>query len=350
MHLVGFKSMTMEQLKSYHSDRTDSLAPGHPEIENEGVEVTTGPLGQGVANAVGLAMATKHLGATYNRPGHTVVDNMTWCMIGDACLQEGVGLEAVSLAGHWKLNNLAIIYDNNNITCDGSADVACTEDINSKMQACGWNVIDVYDGDHNVTGIVQALLTARISQKPTFINIRTIIGIGSSATNNAKAHGAAFGVEDVAQIKKNFGLDPEKHFEISEDVYSFFEDVKHRGEKLEAEWNATIDDYEAQHPGLAAEFRLRVQGKMPVDWTKFIPSKDQLPSKPTASRKSAGIVCNSLAENVSNFLIGTADLTPSVNLAYQKQVDFQSVSTRDSSVLLCPANKPISLILSLHVV
>jgi dihydroxyacetone synthase len=152
MHLVGVKSMTLEQLKSYHSTKTDSLCPGHPEIENEGVEVTTGPLGQGVANAVGLAMATKNLGATYNKPGYDLVNNMTWCMIGDACLQEGVGLEAVSLAGHWRLNNLCIIYDNNSITCDGTADVANTEDINAKMEATGWNVLDVFDGDSDVTG------------------------------------------------------------------------------------------------------------------------------------------------------------------------------------------------------
>lgn len=116
--------MTFDQLKSYHSERTDALCPGHPEIEHEGVEVTTGPLGQGIANAVGLAMASKHLGATFNRPGFDVVSNHTWCMIGDACLQEGVGLEAISLAGHFKLNNLTVIYDNNQITCDGSVDVS----------------------------------------------------------------------------------------------------------------------------------------------------------------------------------------------------------------------------------
>jgi dihydroxyacetone synthase len=118
MHLVGVEEMTVDQLKSYHSVRYDSLCPGHPEIEHDGIEVTTGPLGQGVANAVGLAMATKNLGATYNRDGFEVVNNMTWCMIGDACLQEGVGLEAVSLAGHWKLNNLCIIYDNNSVSLE----------------------------------------------------------------------------------------------------------------------------------------------------------------------------------------------------------------------------------------
>lgn len=152
MHLVGVKSMTLEQLKSYHSSKLDSLCPGHPEIENEGIEVTTGPLGQGLASAVGLAMATKNLAATYNKPGHELVNNMTWCMVGDACIQEGVGLEALSLAGHWKLNNLCVIFDNNSVTCDGTADIANTEDINTKMRATGFNVIDVYNGNSDVAG------------------------------------------------------------------------------------------------------------------------------------------------------------------------------------------------------
>lgn len=152
MHLVGVKSLTLEQLKSYHSAEIGSVCPGHPEIENEGIEVTTGPLGQGLGSAVGLAMATKNLAATYNTPGHKVVDNMTWCMVGDACLQEGVGLEAMSLAGHWRLNNLCIIFDNNSVTCDGSADVANTEDINTKMRATGFNVLDVPNGDSDVVG------------------------------------------------------------------------------------------------------------------------------------------------------------------------------------------------------
>ena len=142
MHLIGIKSMTAEQVKSYHSSRFDSICPGHPEIENEGIEVTTGPLGQGVANAVGLAMATKNLAATYNRDGLEVVNNMTYVMIGDACLQEGVGLEAVSLAGHWKLNNLCIIYDNNSITCDGPVDIVSSEDITRKCEllALEWSI------------------------------------------------------------------------------------------------------------------------------------------------------------------------------------------------------------------
>lgn len=186
--------MTLEQLKSYHSSREDSLCPGHPEIEHEGIEVTTGPLGQGVGNAVGLAMATKHLAAKFNRPGHSVVTNHTWCMVGDACLQEGVALEALSLAGHFKLNNIIIIYDNNQVTCDGSVDLTNTEDVNAKLRSMGWDVMDVEDGCFDIEGIVSALKKARAAtEKPTFINVRTVIGVGSKLAGDARSHGAALG-------------------------------------------------------------------------------------------------------------------------------------------------------------
>jgi dihydroxyacetone synthase len=326
LHLNGYKDMTMQQLKSYHSTNPDCLCPGHPEIEIDGVEVTTGPLGQGVANAVGLAVATKHLGATYNRPGFQVVDNTTWCMIGDACLQEGVALEAFQLAGHWKLNNLVIIYDNNQITCDGSVDVCCSEDVNAKMSACGWNVLEVEDGCYDVDGIVKALSQARAStDKPTFINIRTVIGLGSKVEGNAKAHGAAYGADDVVNIKRRFGFNPEEHFVISEEVYNFFQDAVARGTQIETSWNELVQDYKSSHPELYDEFKLRVEGRLPTNWRKFIPSRDQMPATPTPSRLSAGLVCNSLAENLKSFMVGTADLTPSVYLGWKGQVDFQQV-------------------------
>ncbi|KAJ5334415.1 uncharacterized protein N7506_008198 [Penicillium brevicompactum] len=324
MHLVGVESMTLDQLKSYHSAKLDSLCPGHPEIENEGVEVTTGPLGQGLANAVGLAMASKNLAATYNKPGHEVVNNMTWCMVGDACLQEGVGLEALSLAGHWKLNNLCVIFDNNSVTCDGTADIANTEDINMKMRATGFNVVDVCNGDTDVPAVTAALIAARLSDKPTFLNIRTVIGFGAHNAGTAEVHGAALGVEEVANLKRSFGLDPSKHFNIPQDVYDFFGDVPGRGNTHEAEWQATLAKYRVEYPLSAAEFALRVAGRMPDDWTKLIPRKEDQPSTATASRKSAGVVTSVLAQNLNAFLVGTADLTPSCNVAYKNKVDFQS--------------------------
>ncbi|GAM43975.1 hypothetical protein TCE0_060r19223 [Talaromyces pinophilus] len=323
LHLVGYPAMTMEQLKSYHSTRTDSICPGHPEIENDGIEVTTGPLGQGVANAVGLAMATKHLGARYNRPGFEVVNNMTWCMIGDACLQEGVAMEAIQLAGHWKLNSLVVIYDNNQVTCDGSVDLCNTEDVNAKMRACGWDVIDVDDGCYDVPALTVALSQARSNTKPTFINVRTVIGIGSKVAGDAKAHGAAYGAEDVASIKTKFGMDPEQHFVVQNEVYDFFRDAIQRGQAHENEWNQLLERYAKEYPELHQEFLLRVEGKMTDDWTKIIPSKEEFPTTPTPSRKSAGFCCNPLASKLQNMMVGTADLTPSVNMAWKGKVDFQ---------------------------
>ncbi|KAL2072434.1 hypothetical protein VTL71DRAFT_11777 [Oculimacula yallundae] len=315
LHLVGYKNMTFDQLKSYHSDRTDSFCPGHPEIEHEGIEVTTGPLGQGIANAVGLAMATKHLGATYNRPDFPVVDNTTWCMIGDACLQEGVALEAISLAGHWKLDNLVVIYDNNQVTCDGSVDICNNEDVNAKMIACGWSVIDVEDGNHDIEGIVRALVAAKNNKdKPTFVKIRTVIGVGSQKAGNADVHGAALGPEDVAQIKRSFGFDENKHLQVSDEVYDFFRDSKPRGRKVEADWNALVKSYASSHPELYEEFALRVA--------------EDFPTSPIASRKSSGLVCNPLAQNIKNFMVGTADLTPSVNMTWKGKVDFQNPDLR----------------------
>src|SRR5699024_2023990 len=159
---------------------------------NEGIEVTIELLGQGISNAVDLAMVTKNLAATFNRPGYDLVSNHTWCVIGDACLQESVGLEAISFAGHLKLNNLTVIYDNHQITCDGSVDLTNTEDVNAKMRACEWDVIHIEDGCYDVEGAVRALEQARASkEKPTFINARTVIGLGSHVAGQAAAHGAA---------------------------------------------------------------------------------------------------------------------------------------------------------------
>ncbi|KAJ0423563.1 Transketolase, thiamine diphosphate binding domain-containing protein [Aspergillus carlsbadensis] len=327
LHLTGYKDMTFDQLKSYHSERVDALCPGHPEIEHEGVEVTTGPLGQGVANAVGLAMASKNLAATYNRPGYDVVNNHTWCMIGDACLQEGVALEAISLAGHWKLNNLTIMYDNNQITCDGSVDLTNTEDINAKMRACGWDVIDVEDGCYDVEGIVLALQKARAStDKPTFINVRTVIGLDSKVEGQAAAHGAAFGVPDVAEMKRKYGFNPDEHFVISDTVREFFAAVPARGEGFVKEWDDLVGKYSEAYPELAAEFQRRVRGELPSDWQEKIPT--EFPDKPTASRASSGLVFNPLAQYINNFMVGTADLSPSVNMIWKGKVDFQHPDLR----------------------
>jgi len=327
LHLTGYSAMTLDQLKSYHSPREDALCPGHPEIEHEGIEVTTGPLGQGVANAVGLAMATKHLAAEFNRPGYEVVNNHTWCMVGDACLQEGVALEAISFAGHLKLNNLTIIYDNNQITCDGSVDLTNSEDVNAKMRASGWDVIDIEDGCFDVVGIVSALKRSKSSQeKPTFINVRTVIGLGSAVAGDALAHGQAFGDTDVANMKRAYRFDPTDFFLIPQAVREFFAELRPRGEEIVSRWTKTVEDYATAYPELAAEFQSRRRGELPSSWESLIP--ENFPEKATATRASSGLVFNPIAQNIKNFMVGTADLSPSVNMIWKGKEDFQHPSLR----------------------
>ncbi|KAF2026353.1 dihydroxyacetone synthase [Setomelanomma holmii] len=316
LYLSGYKQMTWEQLLSYHSERPDSLCPGHPEIEHEGIELTTGPLGQGIANAVGLAMATKHLAATFNRPGYEVVNNQTWCMVGDACLQEGVGCEAFSYAGHLKLNNLTVIYDNNQISCDGSVDLTNTEDVNKKMEACGWEVVDVEDGVNDVAAIVNALEKGRDPkrEKPLFINIRTIIGVGSAVAGQAVAHGVPLGKDNVAEMKKAYGWDTSKTFHIPEKVKEFYGDLPSRGDQHVEKWNDLLASYTKAHPDLASTFKDRIAGKLPFNWSSMIPST--FPSDPTPSRKSNNLAISKILAECPTFMIGTADLTPSVNLTW----------------------------------
>ena len=165
-----------------------------------------------------------------------------------------------------------------------------------------------------------------MSELPTFINIRTVIGVGSAVAGQAQAHGAALGADDVANIKRLFGMNPEEHFVIPDTVYDFFHEARSRGEKYEADWSALVESYTQKFPQDGAEFQKRVRGEMPQDWTQFFPKKESFPTGPTASRKSAGLICNPLAENLRNFMVGTADLSPSVNMSFKGQVDFQNVS------------------------
>lgn len=322
-HLVGYKHMTMEQLKTYHSSEIESYCPGHPENEFPGIEVTTGALGQGISNSVGLAIASKNLQATYNKPDFPVVSNHTFCMVGDACLQEGVALESISLAGHLGLNNLTVIYDNNQITCDGSVDMTNTEDIKAKFEACNWNVIEIADGSNDIDGIVAALEASKKSEsKPTLIIAYTRIGIDTNVEGTAVAHGAAFGQEEVDNLHKLYEFDPQEKYSVPDIVYKFFGDVVPRGEQHINEWNQLVADYKVQYPELASEFERRVKGELPSNWKDYIPT--EFPVEPTPSRKSSGIVFNELAKFVNSFLVGTADLSPSVNLIWKGKKDFQN--------------------------
>lgn len=266
-------------------------------------------------------MASKNLQAQYNKPNFDIVDGHVWCMVGDACLQEGVGLEAISIAGHMRLNNLTVIYDNNQITCDGPVSLTNTENVDAKMRACGWNVLNIQDGCFDIHNIVDALNQARNAEKPTFINVKTIIGLGSAVAGDAVAHGAAFGVQDVAKMKKAYGFDPADSFVVPQVVRDFFADTVPRGQAQVQQWESLVGRYAEAHPRLATEFGLRVKGELPTDWESLIPR--DFPSQNTSSRASSGLVFNPIAQACNQFLVGTADLSPSVYMTWKGKEDFQ---------------------------
>lgn len=328
MHFSGYPTWTLDMLKRYHSrDFVGSQAAGHPEIEFEGVEVTTGPLGQGIANSVGLAMAGKHFAARFNKPDAKVVNSKVWCMTGDGCLQEGVGVEALSMAGHLKLDNLIVVYDNNSITVDGNIDICFTEDTSAKLRAMGWEVIDVgSDATNDVDAIVKALRQARdsTSQRPVFVNIRTMIGFASQNQGLAPTHGAALGEADVAHVKRFHGRDEKEKFVVPQSVYESFKPVVARGQKYEEEWNALMSSYAEKYPELADDFRQQFSGKISSNTSaQLLPSKDKLPTSAIPTRKASGLAIKALAPNMPQIMAGSADLAESTFVTWPGMQDFQ---------------------------
>ncbi|KAK4686889.1 dihydroxyacetone synthase, partial [Tremellales sp. Uapishka_1] len=325
LHFTGYEGWTLNEIKKYHSPATsDTMAAGHPEIEFPGVEVTTGPLGQGIANAVGLAMAGKQLAAQYNKDGFKVVDGKIWCFTGDGCLQEGVGQEAISMAGHWGLDNLILIYDNNSITVDGSIDACFTDDTTAKLRATGWHVIEVEDGSNNLADVLKALdLAKTIQGKPVMVNIKTIIGFGSKAQNTGPVHGAALGESDVEYVKKQLGFNPSERFVVPPKVYDYFTECKPKGAKLEAEWNAMMEEYKKAYPAEAAELERRMAGKLVDGWEAKLPTKEQLPKDAIATRKASGLFLKALVPDDKSFVAGSADLMESTFADFPGQVEFQ---------------------------
>lgn len=324
MHLTGYDGMTLDQLKSYHSRQVDTLCPGHPEIQHPGIEVTTGPLGQGIANAVGMAMASKHLAATYNKPKFSLVENTVWCMVGDGCLQEGVGLESTNLAGHWRLDNLIVIYDNNKITSDGPVQLASHEDIVLKFRASGWHAVTVENGSSDVAGILEAIQEAKAFKgKPSFINVLTVIGADSKFANTRKAHGTPLGAEEIERLKRSYGFDPAQTFFIPDRVNDFFNDIGPRGTAEVQKWRHVLADYTLENPDLGADFKRRIAGDLPEAWPNFIP--DQFPRNPISTTQSVGLVFHPIVEKINTFMVGTADLDSSVNMIWNNKTDFQHV-------------------------
>lgn len=321
-HLVGFPNWTMDELKGYGSAKTNgykTICHAHPEIEIPGIEVTTGPLGQGIANAVGLAIASKNLAARYNEPGLDVIKSRIYCMTGDGCLMEGVALEAISLAGHLQLDNLTLIYDNNAVTCDGPLDWINGEDVNAKMRACGWHVLDIEDGSYDVQLIVSKLREAQeLKGRPVFINIRTVIGIGTQVAGTAKAHHGVFDELSVRASKEIAGQDPSTTHVVPERALQYFRERKSHGQQLQAEWNGLIEKYESQYPQKAADLRSRRQGSLGDKYEGILDGLDTSGFSGLATREVNGKLIEKIWPVCGALCGGGADLVTSNKFAYSE--------------------------------
>ncbi|MFN9449194.1 MAG: transketolase [Rubrivivax sp.] len=311
LHLSGY-DLPMSELKAFR--QLHSRTPGHPEVGiTPGVETTTGPLGQGLANAVGMALAEQRLAHEFNRPGHHIVDHHTYVFLGDGCLMEGISHEACSLAGVWGLNKLVALYDDNGISIDGPVDGWFRDDTAARFRAYGWDVIGPIDG-HDLSALDSALQTARSStSKPTLVICRTTIGQGSpNRAGTAKAHGEPLGAEEIQRVRDAMGWKAGP-FEIPDDVRRDF-DGRPRGQAAQARWTAAFEAYQAEHPELAKELMRRVKGQLPLAFSVSVQTalaKFQATPEAVASRKASQKALAALAPLVPEMLGGSADLTGS---------------------------------------
>ncbi|KAK3846326.1 MAG: transketolase [Linnemannia gamsii] len=321
LHLMGYPT-TMDDLKAFR--QLHSKTPGHPECHmTEGIEVTTGPLGQGFANAVGLAIGEAHMAATYNKPGFELFNNYTFMITGDGCLQEGVSCEAASLAGHLQLGKLIALYDDNHISIDGDTEVSFTEDVVKRFESYGWHVIVVKDGNHDLEGMAKAIEEAKkVTDKPTLIKIFTTIGFGSMIAGTEKVHGSPLKADDIVQLKKAMGLNPEEFFAVPQSTYDLYHAKAAKGTAINQEWDALLEKYTAEFPALAAELKRRLNKELPEDWAKVLPRFTPA-DKPIATRKLSEAVLNKVADLLPELMIGSADLTGSNLTRWKTAVDFQ---------------------------
>jgi transketolase len=311
LHLTGYE-LPMSELRNFR--QLHSKTPGHPEVGvTPGVETTTGPLGQGLANAVGMALAEKLLAHEFNRPAHAVVDHRTWVFLGDGCLMEGVSHEACALAGAWKLNKLVAVYDDNGISIDGRVEPWLVDDTAKRFEAYGWQVIGPVDG-HDVGAVDAALVQAKHSAtKPTLVIARTIIGRGSpNRSGSAKAHGEALGADEVTATRAALGWTHEP-FVIPESAYSAW-DARRRGMEAEAAWEARFASYKAAHPELARELARRLKGELPKEFAQTAVDAivaAHAKAENVASRKASQIALEAFTKTLPEMLGGSADLTGS---------------------------------------
>ncbi len=320
LHLFGY-GLSIEDLKNFR--QKGSLTPGHPEYKHtKGVETTTGPLGQGIANAVGFAWAESYLAAKFNKPEFKIVDHYTYAMCGDGCLMEGVSAEAASLAGTLGLGKLILLYDSNNITIEGNTNIAFTEDVEKRFEAYGWQVLVVEDGN-DVKAIDEAIAKAKAEEnKPSLIRIKTVIGFGApNKQGKASAHGEPLGAEEIALAKKNLGWQWEESFYVPDEVKAHMKKLSDEGAEKEESWNSLMKEYAAKYPGEAEEWRV---------WHSDKPAADLLNDEDfwsyegdIATRASSERVLQKVAKAVPNLIGGSADLAPS-NKSVMKEREYYS--------------------------
>lgn len=321
LYLTGY-DISLDDLKSFR--QWGSITPGHPEFGvTPGVEVTTGPLGQGFANGVGMAIAAEHLAARFNRGEHKPVDHFIYAIVTDGDLMEGVASEAASLAGHLKLGRLIYLYDDNHISIDGSTNLAFTEDRLARFAAYGWHTQQVEDGN-DVEAIDRAIQAAKADPRPSIIAVRTIIGYGlPTRAGTEKAHGEPAGVEEVQGAKRNLGWPLEPDFYVPEDVLAFYRQFSQRGEQLQAEWRARFEAYRQAYPDLAADLGRRFENRLPDGWDKDVPVFPA-DAKGMATRAAHGKVLNALVPHVPELFGGSADLAPSNQTWIKGEPAFQA--------------------------
>lgn len=329
LHLTGY-DLSLDEIKNFR--QWGSKTPGHPEVHlTPGVETTTGPLGQGISNAVGMAMAEAYLAARFNHAGHTIVDHYTYVLAGDGDLMEGVASEACSLAGHLRLGKLIVLYDDNRISLAGTTSIAFTEDVGKRFEAYGWHVQRVNDGN-DLAAVETALQQAKAEpNKPSLILARTTIGYGSPHKQNTfEAHGSPLGKDEVLNTKKHLGWPIEPAFLIPDEARAHFHKAVEQGRLLEAQWENQFAAYAKAHPDLAAEFKRMISGELPAGWDANLPTF-AVDAKGLATRKASEAAMNAIAPKLPELIGGAADLNPSTFSWLKGFGDFQNPSTKSEN-------------------
>ncbi|MFB9274343.1 transketolase [Cohnella cellulosilytica] len=306
LHLSGYR-VSLDDLKQFR--KLNSKTPGHPEYgHTDGVDATTGPLGQGIANAVGMAMAEAHLAAKFNQDGSPIVDHYTYALVGDGCLMEGISYEAMSMAGHMKLGKLIVLYDSNDISLDGDLNLSFGENIRQRAESANWHYLRVEDGN-DIVKISEAIAAAKANDaQPTLIEVRTIIGYGSKAAGTSKVHGSPLGKDEAKATKQVYGWPYEEEFTVPAEVRAHFEQLKQNGATKEEEWNKQLAAYKTQHPSLGRELAQAIDGTVAIDTTDILTFDA---AKSVSTRVASGEAINHYVKSVPAIFGGSADLSGS---------------------------------------